>query len=139
MLRTIAIDDYLTVPDVGTILGITRGRAWALVQEGRLLAHQDQATGEWHIPLRGVLEAALNARPGRPLGRVAPEPMPAEQRAKLPRRLNVRQAAAALGVTDTRVRQMLTRGQLEGALVKGVWRIHRDDIDACIAKRASAA
>jgi helix-turn-helix protein len=136
LFRNVTIAPYLTAPEVGEILGLTRGRAWALIQEGRLPAHQDDASGDWRVPLAAVLEAALAARPGRPLGRITPDPMPPEQRAKLPRRLNVRQTAAALGVTDSRVRQMLHRGQLDGERAKGVWVIRCDEVEACIARRA---
>lgn len=138
LTRTIKIDPYVTAPEIGELLGISRSRAWSLVREGRLLGEVDDATGDLRIPIRGLLEAALRAAPGRRIGRVPNEARRAAAAAvvidALPRSLTVRRVAAALGVSDSRVRQLLARDQLAGKLIRGAWRIRRADLKAYLAR-----
>lgn len=51
--------------------------------------------------------------------------------------LTVKDAAAELKMSEKFVREMLRRAQLRGSKLGSDWRIHPEDLDAFVARRAN--
>lgn len=122
------MDGYMTTAQAAEALGVTTARIYSLIREGKLEA--DRFGRGYAVKADSVeRRKRSNPGPGNPDFR---EPGYHGRPRKAPRlgdgEMRIDDAAAALGVSDARVRQLVGEGRLSARKVDGVTAVSADSV-----------